>query len=302
MAIPTVRYDRIAPASNSSLISEFMPRLQAVMFDAGWEIVYADAIAIGGGTGSVPAWDATPVASTSAGVAIYRMPANGFTRQWYAQVELSWGSTVASNHNFIVTIGTGWDAVSALTGAGDTFTWLANATSTGLEVLMSASEDGFAWHYATANAGSNRWVIVERARDFAGTVGEDLIVTGAANAGTFVDQSATYGAVRYRASDGYQYPTSRHGGLTFANSQTAVLAFGALTMSFTAADGESGLAMGPFCFSGIPSGLPRLLLWMAIPDAVTGTNHPVYVDGSVRQYRTPLSLLTNAPAILIATE
>lgn len=299
MSLPTVHYDRIGAGTNASLISNFMPMLQGLLFDAGWDILYADATAIGGGSSSVPAWDATPTTNTSAGRAIYRMPSNDHSRQWFVQIELGWGANAAQNHRFIVTIGTGWDTVDALTGAGNSIDYQAASTSTSLEVLIAASEDGLAFQYVHSSTAA-RFVLIERARNFDGTVGDDLIVLGYAASGTFFDSNPSYGCARYRASDGLEYASNRWHALAAAATPTNSAHYN--TSSTTSADGETNLPLGPISMSGIPAGLPRLVQIIGQLDAVANTDHPVTIDGDVRQYRTPATFAHNAYVVLVARE
>lgn len=300
MALPTVEYARIVAGTNASLISAFMPIFQGLMFDAGWDILYADATAIGGGSSSVPAWDATPTINTSAGRAIYRMPANDHSRQWYVQIELGWGGNAANNHRFIVTIGTGWDSVDTLTGAGNTVTYESGGATTGLEVLMAASDDGLAFEYVSTNATTTRFVLVERARDLDGTVGDDLILLGYSSNGTFPDGNPSYSGMRYRGSDGLEYAVNRWFLLAPTTSPSSFP--NNSTSSTTSADGETNLPIGPICMSGTPAGLPRLVQIVGQLDAVAGTDHPVLIDGGVKQYRTPNSFITSAYVVLVARE
>lgn len=307
MALPTVEFDQVAAGTGSSLVSNFMTRLQARMFAVGWTIMYANSDAIGGGSSSVPAWDKTPANTTSAGRAIYRMPSNDHSRQWYVQLELGWGTNSTNNHQFKITIGTGWDTVDALTGAGSTITYEAGSSSSAnVEFLVAASEDGFAFVYASASQ-AGRWVLVERARDFDGTVGDDLIVMGYAaqiTAGYFPDSHApTYGCVRYRASDGFQYAANR---IMLLGPLGGIGAFGGLNNhgTTTSPDGETNVPIGPINASGGVAGLPRLIQAVLGNDAVANTDHPVLIDGGVKLYRAPVTTFGSlgGPVFLVAQE
>lgn len=300
MALPTVHYDRIVAGTNSSLISEFMPKLQALLFAAGWDILYADSDAIGGGSSSIPAWDKTPATNESAGRAIYRMPSNDHSRQWTVQIEPGWGSSTTNNHAFAVTIGTGWDTIDALTGAGSTLAYQSTASTTGVEVLLAASEDGLAFQYVGTTSNIARFVLVERARDFDGTVSDDLGVLGYAAGGTFFDQLPAYGCARYRASDGMEYASNRWFTLAPANTLNSSANFA--TASTTSADGEANVPIGPINMSGVPAGLPRLVQIVGQLDAVTNTDHPVLIDGGVKQYRAPATFTSNTYVVLVARE
>ena len=303
MALPTIVFDEIVAGTNSSLISEFMPKLTALLKDAGWTLLYADSDAIGGGSAGTPAWDKSPSMNTSAGVMILKMPLNDHDTDFHLQLEAGWGANVGSNHYFSVTVGTGWDTVDTLTGAGNTFTWQSNAASTGLQVLMNASEDGFSFYCASSNSGAVRWVLVERARelenDDPGGVSSDLLISGYATQGSFPNNSPASGCVRVR-DDGHEHATNYWAALAMAQHMTGWQTPN--TGTFTSDDGQYGAPIGPFNVSGRLSALPRLLLLLQQPDAITNTDHPVLIDGGVKQYRTPASFVTNAYVSILATE
>lgn len=299
MALPTVHYDRIAAATNSSLHSETMPKFHALLVAAGWTVQFINADAIGTGTSALPAWDKTPVINTSCGIAIYSMPLNGHTRAWYVKVEPGWGANVTSGYSFKVTIGTGQTA-GVLSGAGNEFQYLGNAVSTGNEVIMAASNDGFAYHHAGTALGSIRWINVERLREFDGTVTSDLGVLGGAPAGSFPDQAPYWGCVAYRASDGYEYATNGYMLLARPSSYTVFVA--SSTVSTTSANGETGIPIGPVNTSARAWGIPRLALVVGQLDAVTNSDHPVLVDGSVKLYRAPAAFVANHYILLVAIE
>jgi hypothetical protein len=300
MALPTVHYDRIAAATNSSLHSETMPKLHALLIAAGWTIEYANADAIGGGSAGTPAWDKTPAVSTSCGIAIYSMPLNDHSRSWFVKLEPGWGSNVASGLSMKITVGTG-ESAGTLTGAGNEFEYLGTTTTqTGNEVIMAASEDGFAYHHVGTTANAIRWFSVERLREFDGTVTADLGVLGAAATGTFPDQAPHYGCVAYRASDGYEY--AMNGWMALARVTNYASFAGPATITTTSADGETGTPIGPVNTSARAWGIPRLVLIVGQLDALASTDHPVLVDGGTKLYRAPVTFVTNHYIPLVAIE
>lgn len=299
MALPDVHYDRIAAATNSSLHSATMPKFHALLVAAGWTCAYINADAIGTGSAGSPMWDKTPAVTTSCGIAIYSMPLNGHDRAWYVKIEPGWGSNVTTGYSLKVTIGTG-ESSGTLTGAGNEFEYLSTTTSTGNEVIMAASEDGFAYHHAGTAAASIRFISVERLREFDGTVTSDLGILGAAATGTFIDQTPYYGCVAYRASDAYEYATN--GWFALARVTNYVSFAPAGTGSTTSADGETGTPIGPVNTSARAWGIPRLLIVVGQLDAVANSDHPVLVDGATRLYRAPVSFVAGHYIPLVAIE
>lgn len=290
MALPTVQYDRTPAGVNSSLVSIIMPKLQTLLFAAGWTIVAADADAIGTGTAAVPAWDKTPVAFAGAGKAIYLMPANGFTRQWYIEIEPYWHNAT----NFLgyrFRVGTG-ESAGALTGATTwTYNFQPSSSTTSLEVLLAVSEDGLVITHLGTTSGASIVASVERARTMAGVVGEDLVIQGwatTATSGSLLGFS-NGDCARLRASDGFEYAIGKWFGLapsgsSFAN-WTASSNLSVNNMSNAA--GEVSVPVGPFAFSGEAAGVPRLVFYLHAINVIPDTDHPVFVDGATRLYRTP---------------
>ena len=299
MALPTVVHTHIPAATNSSLNAPVGRAIHALLVAAGWTPMYVSPVAIGTGTSENPQWDATPVINTSTGYAIYRMPLNGFTRQWFMRIELAWGASITTALRIDVRIGTDWNGVSELTGAGSTFQFLTNATATANVVNMAASEDGFAFHHAGTAAGSIRWVLVERVRDHDGTVGDDVCVMGGAITGTFPGQNTYWGAARYRASDGLEYATGQY---MLLARPSAFTTFASPTISTTGVSGETNVPLGPYAFVSEPQGVPRLILCLSIVDVVAGTDHAVYVDGGAKLYRSPGTLVASHYIPIVARE
>jgi hypothetical protein len=305
MALPTVQYARIPAGTNVNLMSICLPQLQSLLLAAGWTIIAADSDAIGTGSFAAPAWDKTPASSVSAGKVIYLMPANDFTRQWYVEIE-GWWHTGTSNVGFRVKVGTG-ESGGALTGAtANTYNFAPNSTTIGSESIMAASEDGFAFVFTANSSGPYVVMSVERARTMAGVVGEDLVIqgnSGVNTSGALIGFTAGECA-RIRATDGFEYAIGKWFGLASMSSGfsnwNASNTNGVNNMND--ASGEISVPMGPFAFSGVAAGVPRLVFYLHPVNVITGTDHPVFVDGASRLYRTPTATLTNLVAAMVARE
>lgn len=302
MALPTVRYASF-PKSPTKTFAQAMLALQGLLFDAGWTIAYADATAIGTGSAESPAWDATPANGQPLGKAIYVMPANGFTRQWYVQLNLRWSASSTTMWEVRVTVGTG-ESGGTLLGAGQEHFRGSNGTvDSSLEVLLAASEDGFAWVVASANWASAGFVIsVERARTLAGVVEEDLIHQGFSALGSVPDSTPDGASARHRASDGFEYAPKNWAVLGCTNDDFDSWLAVASQPGFTDADGAGGYAIGPFATSGKLAGVPRLISYMMPADVVSNSDHPISVDGAIRLYRTPTDVAASGFTCLVPRE
>lgn len=282
MALPTIRFQLIPAATNSSLHSAVYPALCALLDLAGWTQLYIDSDAIGGGSSGSPAWDKTPAASTQCGRAVYQQPANGHTRQWALELVPAWaGDNTELMWRFRV--GTGVDGGNNLQNPGDYLSVVTDGPGAlNAEVLLSVSEDGFAMVSANVSASISKVFIAERARDVDGTVLEDLWCYGfnaeTGNSGTQWPDSTTGMSggngrnVTYRAGDAFQY-TSRVAGLITGDSLTGL-------------DGEHNIPAGPIPNVPQVMGYPRHALFSLQTDATIASDHPVYVDGALRTYRT----------------
>lgn len=305
MALPTVHYERVPAGTDSALHRIIIPKLQTLMFSAGWTILSADLDAIGTGSAAIPAWDKTPTISGSAGKAIYLMPANGFTRQWYVELEPVWANFGVSGPGLWVRVGTG-ESGGSLTGAG-VYQYRCSApnTATNVEVLMSASEDGFVISWLGTSASFMHLIDVERARSMSGVVGEDLVIQGyntATTSGNSVGLSVD--TARVRASDGFEYALGRWFGLApmatglqgWLNSSNSV------GNNMSGSSGEVSVPVGPFASPGFMAGVPRLFFYLHSINVVANSEHPVYVDGASRLYRTPANSYANNLTPLVARE
>lgn len=276
MALPTVHFTRIPPTTNGSLHSIIYPALHALLIAAGWTLIYADADAIGTGSSSNPAWDKTPATTQDAGIAIYRMPANDHSRQWFVRLRPYWGaSTNYVAHRFQV--GTG-ESGGSLTGAGTERQLISGtAAMQSVEVLMNASEDGFSLTHG--NTWTNISAVIERAREFDGEVTSHL-------ATAWFAQTGNQGSIAYRASDGLEHAAGKWRMLGVNNDGTNFAQASSTDHTTTDTGGENSVALGPFPFSARLWGLPRLWLLTHITDAVAASDHPVSVDGGVKLYYT----------------
>lgn len=301
MAAPTIVYDSAVAASGSSLHASVFSALHDLLTDAGWTQEYIDSDAVGGGSSGSPAWDKTPANNTATGRAIYSMPLNDHSRAWFVEFTPSWGATAANNLVWTIRIGTGIDGGNDLIDPGSTLSvGTNNVAATASAMQMSASEDGFFVSVNHGSANISRVFWVERVRDIDGVVGDDLFVSAMASATTnaawpgSLSPNSTAGPplLRYRASDG----------LESATRLMLLLNAGAST---TGGSGETNIPQGPI--PTIPSigGYPRLFLFLPTADATFNTDHPVLVDGGVKQYRTAttaLNVSAGVGTLIVATE
>lgn len=284
MALPTVHYDASGPVfTNSTLVVEWMPRLQTLLFAAGWTINYADADAIGTGSAATPAWDKTPVAGAVAGIAIYTMPANGHATAWAVKISPFWSSTSSSYIGFEVTVGTAWDGGTGLTNPTGVYRAGGFSTSTTEEWHANASEDGFTVWLA-GNSTSDAWTVnLERLRAFDGTVGDRLALL-MWSAGFPTKNGANHGGYTLSAVID---PTTGE----FAATDPVFLARFATTTptgppSLLSVDGTGASVIGPFPVGDGLHGPPRLFVLTDPVTYVADSEVPIYVDGAYKTYQT----------------
>lgn len=293
MALPTVHFHSTPAASNSSLLSFWMPKLQELLFAAGWTLEYADSDAIGGSVDpGVPAWDKSPVINTDAGVAVYRMPANDHDTRWYVRVRPGWGG--ATNRPYIrgVTVGTAHDGSGNVSGSGTERTTgtPSSGTSTGRQVLIATSEDGFFFLLPEISAG-NIVVQVERARRPDGTVEDDLVVLASHTSLSSMIANASAGAV---STD----PPLAFGALTNSSSP------GLPNFTLIGRDAVSLPLIGPFWPRGYPVWGPQRLAFLApVVDVAADALVPFHIDGEARLYKgASLPIWSTWARWVVATE
>lgn len=305
MALPTVQFTSITASADSGQHAKVFEALSAMLEAAGWAREYIDADAIGTGTAAAPKWDAvTPAASAVAGRAIYSMPLNGHSRSWYVQMSPDWFAA-GDEPSWRFRVGTGIDGSNQLTGAGSPLAVGSDATSsiTG-QVYVNASEDGFALVHCAAAAVAHRAFLLERARDVDGVVLDDLICWGLGNNvasdTTWPDVSVTSSPITavYGMAVGY----TAAAGLQELGVAASHVYNGLSTNTTTGGDGETNIPVGPIVISPQVRGYPRLALVVSPADGVEGTQHAVFVDGSVRIYQTADDNGVCLGYLLMATE
>lgn len=291
MALPTIHHSYIPAASGSSDLVDFMSALQAQLLAAGWTIEYADADAIGGGSAGAPAWDKTPAANTSAGVAVYRMPANDHTTQWFVRIAPGWAASTSRPGVGSLTIGDTHDGSGTVTGgpAEMTVTLPTSGVQTGLEVGVSASEDGF----MLAMGGTNGTIVlVERVRTWAGTVTDDLIAFLGISQASFAHARAGVGTV-----------TTQPPIVLAGMSATSPTHFGSGNLLVNG-DGDEIPIVGPFWPGADPFYGPPRVAFLGPANDYTGlSSYDRVVDGGSKTY---LALNSTAAASwarwMLATE
>jgi hypothetical protein len=292
MATPTVRHDNQAAAAGSGLVSVLMPRLQTLLLAAGWTIEHADADAIGTGTAAAPAWDKTPAANTDAGIAVYKMPLNGHTTQWFARVRPGWAGATTRVHMRGLTIGAAHDGSGSVTGGGaELVPAVVTGNTDALEWQAAVSEDGFVVILGTIS--SHPLWAVERARLLAGAVTDDVIAynKGTSTTTGYAGRLASASAGEVNSS----YPVAlvgHHFGGTAATIP-----------SVESQDAAEIVVLGPYHPGGLPLFAPPRLWLLASPADVPGNADRVLtVDGAARTYRAmSASISTSLGIILVAT-
>lgn len=290
MALPTVHYDEAAAASDSALISVWMPALHALLIAAGWTQSYIDSDGIGGGSSGSPAWDKNPANNTDAGIVVYRMPANDHSVQWFVRLRPGWSGATTRVCIRGVTVGTSHDGSGNVTGQGDEITPTVNTTTAtnSRAWQIAVSEDGFLF----VNSGTTNpvAVYVERLRNPAGAVTDDICVL------------TCYFGQEYRvvnASSGVLTTTSplTLAGVTHVTTPTATVGV------TTSIDGEHVVVLGPYWRGALPLyGAPRLMFY-ASPNEVSGNDERERpIDGGDKTYKAWATNTNASLCLMVATE
>lgn len=273
MATPTVRYFEASAGTGSSLLSVWMPKLQELLLDAGWTLEYADADAIGAGSSGSPAWDKTPATNVDAGVAVYRMPANDHTTQWFVRLRPGWAANTNRPHMRGVTLGTTHDGSGGISGAGSELAPSVTTTQTdNRQVLIASSEDGFALLLPALTATVN--VIVERARrSDTGAITDDVLALNTYTNAVSVLARAGVGVV-------HDHPPVVLGGFT---NSTSPGGFGVASLENH--DASDIPIVGPYWLRGHPFFHGRLAFLVSTGDHNKNTDRDLHIDGGAKTYR-----------------
>ena len=290
----TVQYGEITAATDGALISIVMPLLHTKLLAAGWTLEYVDADAIGSGSAETPAWDKAPVTNTDAGVAVYRMPANGAFTRWYARIRPGWAANTNRPHIRGVTVGSGHAGDGVLTGStSEIVPSIANAQTDNRQVYVAASEDGFYLNWY-AGSSTDATTHVERIRLMDESVQDEVIAFNRFNNFQSAFLSASLGGSNLDFTSAMSLQTQ-------SSSSVGVNPDAQWAMSLYA---DTWLFVGPFWPIGDPlTGLPRL--WRIAPamNVAAGTTIQVDVDGGLKTYKVASTPWSNQVGMLVvATE
>ena len=272
-------------SARTATIQNIMTQLHTTLTASGWELVYADADAIGTGTASSPAWTKVPAMQASAGRVIYRMPAAaGFATRWCVQIAPFWGAqTGAATVGLVITTATAATSAGVLTNpSGEIRTAALGATGTNhdsTEWYVSGYEHGLLIALHKPSAG---WMVcLERRRKLDGSVLDDFT--------TYIahpSPSAPVFAGLTNAGNGSSLVRTASG-TTYDPVAWAVLAASSGTgppNTLNRMDGATGIPQGPFNISGGTAGVPRLFLFLPPNDAPLGVDSTIYADDAERGY------------------
>jgi hypothetical protein len=288
-----VHFYEQAAGTDSSLVSEWMPKLQELLFAAGWTIEYADADAIGSGSSSVPAWDKAPVSNTDAGIAVYRMPVSSHDTRWYVRLRPGWLSGTTANGFRGIQAGTTHEAGVLSGGTAEVAPTGANVNVSGLEWKVAVSEDGFALIVGIVTTASPQ-VIVGRARLLTGATIDDLIIYNKGTGNT----TANFAAGHARAGAG--------GVSTAPPVALTGHYFGlhSVVPSLESDDASAVVILGPYFTGGDPFYAPPRHALLASPTDVSGGQERILnIDGGNKIYKAMSSSVTTALGIwMVATQ
>lgn len=287
----TVHYFEAAAATNSSLVSEFMPALHAALIAAGWTLEYADADAIGTSADPTdPAWDKTPVANTNAGIAVYRMPASAHATRWFVRLRPGWGGSWSWVNFRGFTVGTSHNGAGTVTGGAAEFAPAnVGAVNTGRPWQVACSEDGMLFHMAAITTAAQT-VYMERVRLLDETVQDDVIAFSSLVSYSGALVSVTAGVI----------PHSHYAAIAC----TAGLGNPIVNSSLHSDYADAWLFCGPYWLFGNPfTGLPRLWRRAQGGNVSPGATVMVDVDGGVKTYQVAsLTDDTRMGYFVVATE
>ncbi|MDP9763833.1 hypothetical protein [Deinococcus enclensis] len=268
----------------ASTVQNLYTQLHTLLLAAGWELVYADADAIGTGSAGTPAWDKTPVAGASAGIAVYRMPlVSGYPTRWCLQLNPRWATGAVAAQLLQVQIATAATSGGVLTNPG-TVQQITNGTATAsntasTEWYIIAYEHGL---LIGLHATLSGWLYcAERRRRLDGTVLDDLnVYASSVNAN---GANVTLGGVTYNNGLS-QSRTATQGEITTQRWAVFAASDGSVPYTLNRMDGATGIPQGPINVSGGTSGVPRLFAFLPTNDVTLGVDSTLNVDGQDRAY------------------
>lgn len=274
-----VQYERIT--ANPVTVQLLGTKLHEKLTAAGWTLEYADADAQIGGVGGAPGWGKAPAANTSAGKAVYRMPASGSFNRWYVQVEFLWGSATTAI-GMKVTTAKGVNAsTGALTEAGTTCGYTAGSQNNNSgDNYVVANENGF---LLGLNSTAGFFLGVERRRSLTAQYLDDAVIYASPGTGLTVVGFSTAANVAVNLSRSWsagEYGSQPLGALVGLQGSNNV----ALPTTYNAQGNATGYPAGYFSTSGGLAGMLRLLMLWLPNDAPALGNQNVRIDGADRIY------------------
>lgn len=289
MAAPTVQYFEASAGTGSALISVWMPKLHDLLLAAGWSIEFADSDAIGGGSSGTPAWDKTATNNSDAGIAVYRMPANGHATQWYVRVRPGWAGATSRANMRGITVGTNHDGTGGVSGTEATPGNATTATDNRAWQLAT-SEDGLI--FTNGSQSNSVFFCVERARLPDGTVTDDVTVMNTYSSLSTQVLNASSGVVNTQPPR-LLGEVGNGGQIAIVNSVVT-----------TSRDGATVVAIGPYYCGAYPLfGLPRLFFFAAPGDAGNSETRIINVDSGEKEYVGQATSPPNGSArFMVATE
>ncbi len=279
MALPTIRHHRAATGTDSALLSVWMTKLQELLFLAGWTVEFANADAIGTGSAAIPAWSMAPVPNTDAGIAVYRMPANGHSVPWFVRLTPGWALSTDRGHMRSAQVGRTHTTGTIGEGNANHAAHIITTQTKDSGFMVSVSEDGMALYLNSSAAAGAHAFLVERVRNNAGTVmpGVVMMTSSGGTSGNKVSSVTPDGVA---ILDGVLNRT-----LALAvSSGSGVLSTSSVSTKDAA--GESAAISGPFfeSYVGLTSP-PRLMMLVGSLDGAQDAIVPVEIDGAIRDYR-----------------
>lgn len=299
---------------NPITLQALLQQLDANLLAAGWSREYVDPDALTGGSGGAPGWGKTPAANTTAGFAVYRMPAVGSLNRWYVRIEGRWGANSTAQNFFVrLTGATGVDSgTGALSGAGTVLGVDATASSQNNnsgDNYVIAFEHGFLLGINQSSLGY--FLGLERRRTLAGAYTSDLAIyaiTGGTSSSInpvgFASFNSTSRAgaaqVMVRGSLGelgVQPLVSLQSHLVNGTSGSVAQP----PATFNTAGNAQGYPAGLFVTSGGLSGMLRLIQTWLPNDCSPLSAQTVNIDGADRNYFAVGSGITpNGYRLLVA--
>lgn len=276
-----VQYTRIT--SNPVTLQQIGQALHSALVAAGWTLEYADADAQIGGVGGAPGWGKAPAANTSAGKAVYRMPASGSLNRWYVQVEFRWSGIITSIQTRFTTAKGVDSATGVLIEPGTVCGYDSTSqNNNGGDCYLAAFEHGLL--VAINSTAHNYFLGLERRRSLTGQYLDDVVAYGLGSApaasGGWTLPSSGSSVNLARSWNSGEYGSQPLAALIgVANNGTPPA-----PTTYNAQGNSTGYPAGLFSTSGGLGGMLRLLMLWLPNDAPALGSQSVRIDGADRTY------------------